>query len=703
MDFTDWLAILILIGIFIFCMHLSYPPPEKKYSTCRTNAKQKVKDIKSSEEQTHNIIQKTGSFISHKKNISIGILSCVLLFGLYYWVVSDKATPVEQKDALADIHIDQLVPQVEKDPLLWRENLRGSFTVVLAVGAALDQPGTVTTTKTEDECKNFPACQPNIDHLDLIEPPRSTAIQNALFDSFPLAESTSEISALLRFNAYGDGDNSKGLIRILDAEMMLTHLNNTVFEEYLNIDQFKVCNAGAKGGGNDAGVYLKLVDTDTICDEDSGTECKVGRMTKMCSGSKDRDGYDHEKVVVAFNLDKCGSKCVYRIEAHLAAFKAKIPPLDYKTVTTVEFVKYSDNNGRLSPHLGLFFQQNEAGGYDKMGVKRAVILNLAESTLQTYWKGDIGPNIEQNSAVHEGLHYQAGNNFIKERHGNAIAMWGKVEVVLSEKGILFYPLADMVVTFEKCSVSWCPETETHGVNLANVKIEVAKILGSNTDIEEVVAELEEQFIITDLSGVTGHLTLNDIDGWVGAVKHRMNENKPPKKQVFATRVCYDRLLDKDGSYEKGLFTDPIVIEGHDLGESGYNTNLIQCHERKGSRDNIEKRLVSSKRTRGDRKNAKKSLVVVLIDLCKECFRSTSNCECTDSIEAMMERHHFVHFATYGSVKHYYHRNEDCQTTLAYVHGVFSTALHSDKHYLSRPSEATMITRMNKGDDFDYVQ
>ena len=69
----------------------------------------------------------------------------------------------------------------------------------------------------------------------------------------------------------------------------------------------------------------------------------------------------------------------------------------------------------------------------------------------------------------------------------------------------------------------------------------------------------------------------------------------------------------------------------------------------------------------------------------------------------MERHHFVHFATYGSVKHYYHRNEDCQTTLAYVHGVFSTALHSDKSYEPRPSREIMITRAHKGDDFDYVQ
>ena len=735
MDIADLIATLVLLVLcWYFCTLLvSSSLSQGKHSKVNVKRKKKSKSSSSSDESNDKgifsclkKIQRAASTLfsylkSHPKLI-IGSLLSLSLFAvgkLSYETASASVEVVE----IIDIPILQLgdidilgVQQIEKDPLRWDESFFRTITSVVSVSSGLrgGQP-VITKTKSDEECKNFPACKPNIDHIDVTEPSRSTTIQDALFDSFPLAEYTSEINALLQFIAYGDeactchdksDDTSTcnpGLVCILDEEAMLTHHSNYASENFLVLDRFKVCNAGALGGGNHAGVYLKLVDTDTICDDDSGTECKVGRMTKMCSGSKDRDGYDHEKVVAAFNLDKCGSKCVHRIEELLAAFKDKIPKLDYKTATTTEFVEYSDNNGGLSPHLGLFFQQNEDGGYGKLGVEKAVILNFAESTVQTHWKGDIGPNIEQNSAVHEGLHYQAGNNFIKERHGNAIAMWGKVEVVLSEKGILFYPLADMVVTFETCSVSWCPETETHGVNLANVKIEVAKTLGSNTDTGEVVAELEEQFTITGLSAVTGHLTLNDIDGWVGAVEHRMNENKPPKKQVFATRVCYDRLLDKDGSYEKKLFTDPIVIKGHGLGESGYNTDLIECTERIGSRNNIEERLLSSKVTRGDRKNAKKSIVIVLIEVCKECFRSTSDCECTDSIEAMMERHHFVHFATYGSVKHYYHRNEDCQTTLAYVHGVFSTALHSDKHYLPPPSRETMITRVNKGDDFDYVQ
>ena len=543
--------------------------------------------------------------------------------------------------------------------------------------------------KDKQQCKWDIANQPGTD-LSLDEPARKTLRQHGAYNH-PEPPDTNEVNSLLSFN-------SDGMIIVLDKQHMLTHHREDVFDEdngYLINDLFLVC-ARAK---RHSGVYLARLNSGIL---------KVGRMAEMCLGAKDRDEYDPEYTKVVFDLDRCSSTCVGKIRKHVDKFKERVPSLDYKTVTTVDYLKYQEDNGGVTPHLGLFFHLLDKGGIDKAGVERAVILSLGESAVQTHWKGDDhGPTIDSGRSIHEWIYYPAAVSIVNERQGNAIDFWDNtMSKILSEEGLLLHPLASMKVTMFRASSSWKPPRQhIDEISLVDIKKEVREIVAESTEVKEVVFDLEMKFDI-DLSGVdVDGIALTNTNILVDVVKQKLegdlssNSNQPV---VAATRVVYDKIYKVYGSYDKNMWFNPIEIR--DDANWAYGTDKMECSERESGRVNTEHNLEQAKVTVGDpEKDGEYSLVVVPTDKLLEGFKSTPGCKIEDSIEAMMERQGYKYLATYNQVDHYSHRNKDCQTTIALVHRPGSNALKSTQVWMPGLSEKQKDDSLDSADSANYMQ
>ena len=541
--------------------------------------------------------------------------------------------------------------------------------------------------KDKQQCKWDIANQPGTD-LSLDEPARKTLRQHGAYNH-PEPPDTNEVNSLLSFN-------SDGMIIVLDKQHMLTHHREDVFDEdngYLINDLFLVC-ARAK---RHSGVYLARLNSGIL---------KVGRMVEMCLGAMDRDEYDPKYTKVVFDLDRCGSTCLDGISNHIMKVKEQVPSLDYKTVTTVEFLQYEINNGGITPLLDLFLHLSlDKGGINKAGVERAVILSLAESSVQTHWKGDVGPTIDSGRSVHEWIYYPAAVSIVNERQGNAINFWNhKMSKILSEEGILLHPLAEMTVTVHPASSSWKPpRPHIDEVSLVDIKREVREIVADSDEVEELVLNLESKFGI-DMSEVdVDGIALTDSNRWFEVAKQTLESDlaSNSKQVVAATRVVYDRIFKVDGSYENRMWFNPIEISND--ADWGYNTNLMECSERESGRVNTELNLQQAKVTVGDPEKGEHSLVIVLADKLYEGFRSTPDCEIEDSIEAMMKRQDYKYLATYNQVDHYSHRNKDCQTTIALVHRPGSNALKSTHVWMPGLSEEQKDDSLDSADSANYMQ
>ena len=584
-----------------------------------------------------------------------------------------------------------------KDPTTFTgTNTNNIIMMNIEVKTKEDDPQPKTDEEEQEKCTYMASIQPDMSHLDLVAPSKKTLEEHGMFLN-KAPQHSHQIESLLNYNANG-GDDNDGLLTILDEERMFTHLRDDV-QPYLHMNLFNVCRYRRH-----AGVYLKQ---DDLLDDNVGR--KVGRMAEMCLGAMSRDGYDHTKIDVLFDLDKCSSECVDNIKGHIDELKKQVPSLDYKSVTTAEYVKYRDNNGGIAPELGLFFYLLGRGGDNKMGVQRAVILSLVESMIQTIWEqndgspNDNGPIIDSSKSVHEWLHHSATTDIINERRNNAINFWNnKMSIALSEKGLLDHPLTAMKVTMKPASVSWKPpRPDMVEVSLTNVLQEVEAIVTGSNEEDDVVFDLGERFGI-DMGGVDS-ISSTDIKGLTNFVITKLDESSDPSKQavIAATAVIYDRLLNTHGSYTQGLWKDPIKIS--DDADWRYNTDKMKCSERRGGRENIESQLSEAKVTVGSRKDGEFSLVVVPIDKCFECFRSMDKCEIDDTIEKMMHRQKYRYLGTYNQVDHYYHRNSDCQTTLALVHSPLSKALKYHPVWKPGFTKKQKNEYLDTADTGDYMQ